>query len=35
LFLIIGTSYISTLIFAVISDWKLGRRTTISIGNLH
>ncbi len=30
----IGTSYISTLIFAIISDAKLGRGRTIIIGNL-
>ncbi len=34
LFFIIGTSYISTLIFAVLSDWKLTRSTTIIIGKL-
>lgn len=31
---IIGISYISTLIFAVISDAKLGRAKTILIGNV-
>ena len=31
---IIGTTYISTLIFAIISDAKLGRARTIITGNL-
>ena len=34
LFLIIGITYISTFLFAVISDAKLGRAWTISIGKL-
>jgi hypothetical protein len=34
-FFIKGTTYISTLIFAAISDAKLGRAKTILIGELH
>jgi hypothetical protein len=34
LFILTGTSYISTIIFAAISDAKLGRAKTIIIGKL-